>query len=519
MKPRRGASANLTTDELEQARLLDRIDDILNTARAQGRSLTATELAEHNTLVAQWETGNLRNGTNRNGRQLAPPTPAINGRDGFDARRSLDGLLWATADTVRAGSMSQDGRFTPSLMGATAQVEPFTVRGESLTLVAPRITDFHADEHQAIRQFQDLVSEMVIFGLLVDKQAMNSANGFEVARNHRLYADQWKWIMNALDVDTAGEGAEWVPTGIGGSMVERVRASGKIAPLFTRLDLPTNPWKWPIEGADAVMYRVAEPTGDTTTKMSASTPGTAAATFDAEIFGGRVLFSRSLEADSAMAIAPFVRGKLVRAFVEAEEKTILDGDADGTHQDADVQALGATDARTAWDGLRKKAIAQTVVTGQTATNSANILAIRAAMGKWGINPDDCAVIVGIDAYYDLLGDSNLLTNDKLGPNATILNGQLGSIYGMPVIVSEHVRQNLNATGVHDGITTTKTYNMIVNRTQWVMGQRMTLDVEIDDSIYRETYQRVAIAFAREDFAHVGDAATNDDTALAYNITP
>jgi hypothetical protein len=93
---------------------------------------------------------------------------------------------------------------------------------------------------------------------------------------------------------------------------EKVRAMGKVAPLFTRIDLPTNPWKWPIEGADATAYRVAEPTADTESKMTASTPGTAAATFDAEIFGGRTLFSRSLEADSALAILPYATAKLVR---------------------------------------------------------------------------------------------------------------------------------------------------------------------------------------------------------------
>ena len=85
-------------------------------------------------------------------------------------------------------------------------------------------------------------------------------------------------------------------------------------------------------------------------------PGTGAATFDAEIFGGRVLFSKSLEADSALAILPYVQRKLVQAFVDAEEKAILDGDTDGTHQDSDVGS-STTDARTAWDGLRKRALA------------------------------------------------------------------------------------------------------------------------------------------------------------------
>ena len=69
------------------------------------------------------------------------------------------------------------------------------------------------------------------------------------------------------------------------------------------------------------------------------------------------LFSRSVEADSAAAILPFVRGKLVQAFVEAEEQTILDGDTDGTHQDADTNTSGTTHFSWAWDGLRKKALA------------------------------------------------------------------------------------------------------------------------------------------------------------------
>jgi hypothetical protein len=203
--------------------------------------------------------------------------------------------------------------------------------------------------------------------------------------------------------------------------------------------------------------------------------------------------------------------------VDAEEKAIIDGDTDGTHQDSDVGA-STTDARTAWDGLRKRGLANASAATTTST-VANLFAIRALMGKWGLNPADLAFIVGVSAAHDLLVDTNVLTVDKIGPNATILNGQIASIGGVPVVVSEHVRENLNASGVHDGITTTKTVNLCVNRNEWVMGQRMALDVEVDDSIYRETYQRVAVAFMREDFQNVGDASTNDDTAVGYNVTP
>jgi HK97 family phage major capsid protein len=434
---------------------------------------------------------------------------------GSDVTRNLDELLWATNETVRAGEFGRDGNLRPT--GATNNVEQVVIRSESGGVQAPRLTAFRQDDRQVIRQFQGLVADMSIFGMMVDPKAKSSADGFEVARNHRAFKDQYRQILRALDTDTSTEGTEWIPTGIGATMHEKVRAAGKIAALFPRVNLPTNPWKWPIEGADATAYRVAEPTSDTATKVTVSTPGTAAATFDAEILGGRILFSKSLEADSALAILPFTQMKLVRSFVDAEEKAILDGDTDGTHQDSDTQAAGATHASSSWDGLRKRGLAETTQ-AITTTTAANLALLRKSMGKWGVNPSDLVYIIGVSSYLVLMSDTNLLTVDKFGPNATLLNGQIGSLYGVPVIVSEHVRENLNASGVYDGITTTKTYGLCVNRNEWAMGQRSPLTVEVDDSIYRETYQRVVVGFMREDFQSIASASTDDNTSIGYNIT-
>ncbi len=530
-----------TLQELIDARAhkLDEIDVIVNTAKEAKRSLTDDERTQHDALVVEIEGKVAADGTvevegidhairaaqadasdavrfqNQEARRTtAFPVPAINVRGsyspGAEVSRNLDHFLWATAPTVQA----TNGR-------SVNPVDQVIVRSSvnDPGTQAPRISAFVPDHHQAIRNFQRTVTDMCLVGMLVDKDADSSKKGFEVARSLPQFKDRWTEVLRALDVDTSAEGTEWVPTGIGATLHEKVRASGKIAPLFQRITLPTNPWKWPLEGADAVAYRVAEPTADNASKVTASTPGTAAATFDAEIFGARTLWSKSLDADSAIAILSFVEGKLVQAFVDAEEKAILDGDADGTHQDADVQAIGAIDARTAWDGLRKRALAQTVITNQTTSTAANLALLRAAMLRWGLNPADLAFIVGMSAYYDLLADTSVLTVDKLGPNATILNGQLASVHGVPIIVSEHVREDLNATGVQDGIVSTKTYNMCVNRNEFAIGQRMALDVETDDSIYRESFQRVAVMFQREDFQSISAGSTDDTVCLAYNITP
>ncbi|MDP2291582.1 MAG: phage major capsid protein [Actinomycetota bacterium] len=510
MPPKNSPTAERLIDQ--RAQYLNSVDVIIDTMKAKNQTRPSKEDEDKLTVLnASIDALNkvLDDGFDTVERTFHAPNINVRGKYSVGADhepdRRLDALLWA----------SNDYAVTPT--GARNPIERVVVRSDSGDpgFEAPRLTTYNAEHRETVREFQNLVADMALFGLLADKDAKSSKQGFEVARNHRAYAGQWRQIMNALDVDTSGEGGTWVPTGIGASMHEQVRVMGKVAPLFQRITLPSNPWKLPIEGADATAYRVAEPTTDTETAMTASTPGTLAATFDAEIFGARTIFSRSVDADSAVAMVPFVRSKLVRAFSKAEESCILDGDTDGTHMDADVQAIGATDTRTAWDGLRKKGLAQTA-TALTATTAANLLAARKAMLKWGANPTDLAFIIGVSSLHALMADTALLTVDKMGPNAVILNGQIGSIYGTPVVVSEHIREDLNGSGVYDGLTTTKTWFCCVHRGEWVIGERMALDVEIDDSIRRETYQRTAIAFSRTDMQHIGSAATNDDTSVGYN---
>ncbi len=131
--------------------------------------------------------------------------------------------------------------------------------------------------------------------------------------------------------------------------------------------------------------------------------------------------------------------------------------------------------------------------------------------------DEGELIVNVTGYLSLLDDSDLLTVDKMGAAATVLNGQVASVGGVPVIVSEHVREDVNASGVQDGVTTDRTFALTVNRGEFAIGQRMALAVETDDSIYRESYQRVMVGFMREDFQNIGDDAGNDDVAILHNV--
>jgi HK97 family phage major capsid protein len=328
------------------------------------------------------------------------------------------------------------------------------------------------------------------------------------------FAHEASALRKAMDTATSEEGIEWIPTGFSNELVRKVRLQLKVASLHRRIAMPTNPFKLPIDGADATAYLFAESTSDTATKITASTPGSGNVTFDAVKLACRVLVSTELEEDSVVAILPLLHDKIVQALAEAQENATINGDTDGTHQDADVTA--STDVRKAWDGYRKLVSGAAKVDGSTFDKAA-LRAIRTAMGKYGVNPNNLAWIAGISVYNKMLALDEVVTLDKYGPSATVLTGELGKFDGIPIVVSEFIRENLNADGVYDGVTTTKTVLPLVYRPAFLYGDRRSITVKVSQELYMETDQDVAIATQRLDFKPVQDATAEPIVALGYNI--
>ena len=328
------------------------------------------------------------------------------------------------------------------------------------------------------------------------------------------FAQEASALRKAMDTATDDEGLEWIPMGFSAELIRKVKLALKVAALHGRIAIPTNPFKLPIDGADAIAYLFAESTSDTSTKITASTPGTKNVTFDAVKLACRVLVSTELEEDSVVAILPLLRDKIVQALAEAQENATINGDTAGTHQDGDVTS--ASDVRKAWNGYRKLALAAAKVNLST-FNITTLRSIRTAMGKYGVNPNNLAWVAGISVFNKMLGLAEVLTADKYGANATILTGELAKLDGIPVIVSEFIRQDLNASGVYDGVTATKTILPLVYRPAFLYGDRRSITLRVSQELYMETDQDVAIATQRLDFQPVQDAVTEPVVGLGYNI--
>lgn len=359
-------------------------------------------------------------------------------------------------------------------------------------------------EHKAFREACDDV-------YLMSKLLKTSPRNLKSWK--RLEAGASSELRKAMDTANAGEGLEWVPTEFSSELADLVKLEFKVGGLFRRINMPSNPYKLPVVSSDATGYLISEEQADSGTKITASTPGTTNVTLSAVKIAGRVLFSEELSEDSIIPIAAFVKKSLARSLAEAFEDAVLNGDTAGTHQDFDVTA--ATDARKAWDGLRKMCQSGNKVDLGT-FNTAGLRQMRQKLGKYGVMPSDLAWITGTTGAVKMLQLAEVLTVDKYGANATVVTGEIGKFDGIPIVISEKIREDMNSNAVFDGTDQDKTAVLLVYRPGFVIGDRREVKVKTFEDI--QTDQTILVATARWEFEDLYAAASNSTIAVGRNVS-
>lgn len=185
----------------------------------------------------------------------------------------------------------------------------------------------------------------------------------------------------------------------------------------------------------------------------------------------------------------------------------------------------SNDRRLAWTGLRKRALISGMPNQDMATwSDANLTAIRKAMGLYG-SPSRCAIVVGNAGRAKFLtpasGFVGFMTMDQLGPLATPLPGQFGDWLGTPVIHSEFMRDDVNATGVNDA-TAGNTFStlLVVNRDAYVLGRRRAVTVERTNNFAFDTDQADIRGTWRGHFQELfaTTAAANKSVGIGRNFS-
>lgn len=336
------------------------------------------------------------------------------------------------------------------------------------------------------------------------------------SRGAKMLEDHREAVRQCKDITTSGSGTglELIETDLSSDLHSRLYLKSSLATLMlgSEIQMPSDPFKMPLTTTLADFFVGSE--GGTPTE---STPGTAAITLETVKLIGKVQYSYESDEDAIVAILPMITSSLVKGAAKAFESGVLSGDVSTTHQDTDYEAIANHHAK-AFKGLRFMGLAQAETKVDLATggiSADNIRAMIKKMGKYGTDPSMLALVLGPKGYSDIVGIDETLTVDKVGPAARILSGTSASIWGIPIIVSEEAREDLNASGVDDGSVETKGSVILFNKEMFVVGTRRGFTVETDRNISTQLVDVVA-SYRREFEAWEAPSATVPSVCVGFN---
>lgn len=322
--------------------------------------------------------------------------------------------------------------------------------------------------------------------------------------------------LKAFSSTGAGVGDEYVPTLLASMFIEELQLERAVAGLFQDIKMQSQPYEIPVASGFTKARQIAENTQATDTTFT-----TSKLTFTSKKMVEYFILPEELNEDAAPDIFALSTRQLSEAHRRGEEAAIINGDDDGTHIDSDTQAAAADVAEKLWKGLRRQALANsangaTTDFGNAVLSSTLLRTMRQRIGKYGVNPMDLAWICDPIAYQQFQTLQEVNTIDKFGPRATVIQGQLDSYMGIPVIVSEFMRSDLNATGVYDGVTTNRTAVLLVNKRRWWNGIRRPLQLKVmQDLAYHDRW--LMAAYQRRDFKGLTQGAIEKAVSYGYNV--
>lgn len=391
------------------------------------------------------------------------------------------------------------------------------------------IAKFRKGEHLEPKGDEGAVGPSVIVNKSLDPKTreLQSLNDdvYIVSKMLRCHPSQTKiWkksqtgineLRKAINVGTSTAGGNWVPTELSADVVDKFRLALKVTALFKRIQMPTNPYDVPVFGSDLTPYLVSESSSDTASKFTASTPTTNKLRLSAQKMAARTIFSEEATEDMITPVLPWLKDNIAVNMANAMENAVINGDFSSVvHMDADSNV--SSDVRKAYNGLRRHAKTSGKTAAIATPNITELRAVRSAMGKYSVDPKQLVWIVSPKGYQKLLGLTEVLTMEKYGSAATIVTGELARIDGIPVIVSEYVREDLNATGYYDSTTTTKTVMILAWLPGFWIGDRRLMTLKTFEDI--QVDQTVLVSTMRAAFDSPYDEATECIANVGYNLT-
>jgi len=260
-------------------------------------------------------------------------------------------------------------------------------------------------------------------------------------------------LKKDFDASTAGSGLEYVPTNLQARLFEDLELEPGIFKLFENITMSQDAQKFPSVYGN---YHFKLTGVDGLAKTAGGSQTTEQISVSNQAFTAFRDYSVDLDDNSVVAVLPLIQKAIVRSWARDLDDAIINGDSTSPHMDTDIAALDADYHLKGWKGLRKLALAGSLVAAGTgaAVATSNAIDTMKLMKKYSARMKDLAILVTTGAQFSLWSstdwkDSTLMLA-KWATDAQIASGLIGYVKSVPVYNSEFVRSDVTAAGAING---------------------------------------------------------------------
>ena len=372
-------------------------------------------------------------------------------------------------------------------------------------------------------------NDSVVYDPVLFKQALS-----ELEKQGIPYVDLYrKAAGQSIDSVSVGQGQEFVPIELSNQVVEAIFLALRVAPLFKRYTMTSPTWLMPTITSRGRAVLLAESTSatdftPTALETRADTFNTDRLTFNAQKFASLIIYSQEIQEDSRVVLAQLVSEKANEQLAVGIEDAVINGSKANTNggfgnyanmsstlDNAGTTPLwtGTQDTRYAWNGIRAWVQSQCKVNANQLMSLVGLRAVRKTLGKYGIDPKLLTWIFSPNTYNDILNIDEVLRWRDVQDKATVMTGALAEIDGISILLSEYIYTNLNASGVYDSVTTTRTEGILVRTDDYAFGdRRLVRVVQVKSDLQEQTAVQVTW---RGDFQKLRQPTATNPT---YNPT-
>jgi len=318
-----------------------------------------------------------------------------------------------------------------------------------------------------------------------------------------------KEVLQKAGVTYDATSAAGIDVNVSAAFEEEVRLEQKVAPLFREIAVASGATVLPIapdtENANwnntglETAGNLLEEAGATDNNYNVNR-----VLLQAYRLVSGTFIANDTDEQVVISVLPIITSALARAHAKAIDSAIMVGNS------SFVGLVGGagTDGSGSFLAADSALVTDPDASGTSdAITGANLLSIRSEMGKYGMSPTDVAYIVGIDQYYNLIADAAFQDVSEVGSDTAMkLVGQVGSIYGSPVIATDALAQGTKEGGAFAG-----TAAVAVNVRNYVVPRLKGVSIETD---YEVAGQRTAIVAAQSlGFNELVAGTTNNEPAV------